>query len=147
MYKMNQDIDRIEIINIIKKFDSNISIEFNILPFLIFFICIIIIIVYLIKIEVNSNGKNWEKNKCSSKYVFFSGFLNNQNNDPLKQSMTNFTQCIRRYISDEPIENVKKKSRFIKSRSNVKKIDNSIKSIGNDIVSISKKTLVGKQFL
>jgi hypothetical protein len=99
---MNKDIERIEIINIIKKFDSTISTEFNILPFLIFFICIIIIIIYLIKIEVNSNGKNWETNKCSSKYVFFSGFLNNQDNDPLKQSMTNFTQCIQRYISDEP---------------------------------------------
>lgn len=95
---MNKDIERIEIINIIKKFDSTISTEFNILPFLIFFIGIVIIIIYLIKIEVNSNGKNWETNKCSSKYVFFSGFLNNQDNDPLKQSMTNFTQCIKRFI-------------------------------------------------
>jgi hypothetical protein len=95
---MNKDIERIDIINIIKKFDSSISTEFNILPFLIFFIGLIIIIIYLIKIEVNSNGKNWETNKCSSKYVFFSGFLNNQDNDPLKQSMTNFTQCIKRFI-------------------------------------------------
>lgn len=98
MYKMNKHIEQIEIINIIKKFDSTISTEINILPFLIFFIGLVIIIIYLIKIEVNSNGKNWETNKCSSKYVFFSGFLNNQNNDPLKQSMTDFTQCIKRFI-------------------------------------------------
>lgn len=95
---MNKHIEQIEIINIIKKFDSTISTEINILPFLIFFIGLVIIIIYLIKIEVNSNGKNWETNKCSSKYVFFSGFLNNQNNDPLKQSMTDFTQCIKRFI-------------------------------------------------
>jgi len=99
---MNKDMERIEIIKIIKKFDSTISSEIDILPFLIFFVGIIIIIIYLIKIEVNSNGKNWETNKCSSKYVFFSGFLNNQDNDPLKQSMTNFTECIKRNISDEP---------------------------------------------
>jgi hypothetical protein len=95
---MNKDTEQIEIINIIKKFDSTISTEINILPILIFFIGIVIIIIYLIKIEVNSNGKNWETNKCSSKYVFFSGFLNNQDNDPLKQSMTNFTQCIKKFI-------------------------------------------------
>lgn len=95
----------LEIINIIKKFDSTISVEFNILPFLIFFSGLIIIIIYLIKIEVNSNGKNWETNKCSSKYVFFSGFLNNQDNNPMKQSMKNFTECIQRYVSDEPRPN------------------------------------------
>ena len=95
---MNKDIERIEIINLIKKIESDFSLEVNILPYLIFFIGLVIIIIYLIKIEVNSNGKNWEKNKCSSKYVFFSGFLNNQNNDPIKQSMSNFTECIKRFI-------------------------------------------------
>lgn len=91
-------MEQIEIINIIKKIESGFSLEFNILPFLIFFIGFIIIIIYLIKIEVHSNGKNWETNKCSSKYVFFSGFLNNQNNDPTKQTMSNFTECIQRFV-------------------------------------------------
>ena len=86
----------IKIIKTIEKIDN--TSDFNILPFIIFFIGFIIIIMYLIKIEVNSNGKNWETNKCSSKYVFFSGYMKNDNNDPIKQSLTNFTECIQRFV-------------------------------------------------
>jgi uncharacterized protein (UPF0333 family) len=50
---MNDQIE--EIIKIIKKFDADISLEFNILPYIIFLFGFIIIIIYLIKIEVNSN--------------------------------------------------------------------------------------------
>ena len=96
---MNKDIERIDIINIIKKFDSSISTEFNILPFLIFFIGLIIIIIYLIKIEVNSNGKNWETNKCIPKYMFVSGFIEKEEDSTgvLDSTYTTFKKCIKKF--------------------------------------------------
>lgn len=98
-FKIDEEANKInEILKKIDKIDGDISFEFNILPYVICFIGFIINIVYLIKIEVNSNGKNWETNKCSSKYVFFSGFLNSQDNEPLTQSVINFTQCIKRFM-------------------------------------------------
>lgn len=87
------------IIKIIKTYEtSNITQSFDILPWIIFFISLIIIIIYLIKIEINSNGKNWELNKCSSKYIFFSGFMNSQGKNPLNQTLVNFKQCIQRFL-------------------------------------------------
>ena len=71
---------------------------FNLLPWLVFVISFIIIIIYLIKIEIHSNGSNWELNKCSTKYVFFSGFLNAEGDkNPLLKTMTNFQTCIKRF--------------------------------------------------
>ena len=71
--------------------------DFNLLPFIILAISIIIIVVYLIKIEIHSNGTNWEKNKCSSKYVFFSGFLNPQGENGAQKTIKNFQECIQRF--------------------------------------------------
>ena len=87
------------IINVVKKFkNGNLNIdEYGLLPWIIILVSIIIIIIYLIKIEVNSNGKNWEVNKCSSKYVFFSGFLKNDG-DAGKTTYDNFTECVKRYL-------------------------------------------------
>jgi hypothetical protein len=70
--------------------------SFNVLPWIIFFISLFIIVTYLIKIEIYSNGKNWEINKCSSKYVFFSGFMINDGN-PMQKTMDNFKECIKRF--------------------------------------------------
>jgi len=74
----------------------NASDDFNLLPFIILAISIIIITVYLIKIEIHSNGTNWELNKCNSKYVFFSGFLNPQGENGAKKTIKNFQECIQR---------------------------------------------------
>ena len=85
-----------KIIKSIKKIGLDSS-EYNLLPWVIFIGAITIIFIYLVRVEVNSNGTNWEKNKCSSKYVFFSGFMKNDGNG-LKQTLTNFNECITRFI-------------------------------------------------
>ena len=99
-----------QILKVIKKFkDGNLSIGgYGVLPWLIFLIVIIINFIYLIKIEISSNGSNWETNKCSSKYVFFSGFLKN-NGDASKTTYDNFNECIIRVL--RPI----KKTKLIKN--------------------------------
>jgi hypothetical protein len=84
------------IIKIAKKLGNDTG-DFNLLPLIIIVISIGIIIIYLVKIEVNSNGTNWEKNKCSSKYVFFSGLMKNSG-DGLDQTLTNFNDCIIRFL-------------------------------------------------
>ncbi len=84
------------IIKIVKKLTSDTS-DYSLLPFIILIFSITIIIIYLVKIEVNSNGTNWEKNKCSSKYVFFSGMMKNSG-DGKKQTLQNFNECIARFL-------------------------------------------------
>ena len=95
-----QNIEELEsnIIKIIKTYESNLNTaSFDVLPWIIFFISLIIIITYLIKIEIHSNGKNWDMNKCSSKYLFFSGLMKSDGNNPLNQTLVNFKQCIQRF--------------------------------------------------
>ena len=89
----------IQIINVVDKFkDGSSDINgFGLLPWIIILVSVIIIIIYLIRIEISSNGKNWEINKCSSKYVFFSGFLKNDG-DASKTTFDNFNECIKRYL-------------------------------------------------
>jgi len=88
-----------QIIKVVKKLkNGNLDINgYGLLPWIIIFISLIIIIIYLIKIEVSINGKNWEINKCSSKYVFFSGFLKNDG-DASKTTYDNFTECVKKYL-------------------------------------------------
>jgi hypothetical protein len=88
----------INISKLVKTYEINtITASFNILPWIIVFVSIIIIVTYLIKIDINSNGKNWEINKCSSKYLFFPGITNGKEKDILKQRMHDFRECVRRY--------------------------------------------------
>jgi len=93
-----------EMLEIVKKFNLVLldSTEIYVMPFVIFLIGLIIILVYIVKIEVNLNGKDWQINKCSSKYVFFSGFLNNENMDPIKKSIDNFNECVKRFKGELP---------------------------------------------
>jgi hypothetical protein len=93
-----------EMLEIVKKYNLILSdsTEMYILPFIIYLIGCIIILVYIVKIEVNINGKDWQINKCSSKYVFFSGFLNNENMDPIKKSIDNFNECVKRFKGNLP---------------------------------------------
>ena len=86
-----------KIIKIIKKIGPGNSNEFNLLPLVILIASFTIIIMYLIKIEININGTKWEKNKCSSKYVFFSGLMKNDGNG-MEQALNNFNDCVRRFI-------------------------------------------------
>ncbi len=86
-----------KIIKIVKQIGADSSSDYSLLPLVIIVISTIIIIIYLIKIEVNSNGTNWEKNKCSSKYVFFSGMMKNSGNG-MKQTLENFNECITRFL-------------------------------------------------
>ena len=86
-----------KIINIVKQIGSDGSSDYSLLPSIIIIGSITIIIIYLIKIEVNSNGTNWEKNKCSSKYVFFSGMMKNSG-DGKKQTLQNFNECVTRFL-------------------------------------------------
>lgn len=85
------------IIKIVKKLGEETSNEYNLLPFIIIICSLGIIIMYLVKIELNINGTNWEKNKCSSKYIFFSGLMKNSG-DGMEQSLINFNECIRRFL-------------------------------------------------
>jgi hypothetical protein len=85
------------IIKIVKKLGQESSSEYNLFPFIIIIFSLAIIIMYLIKIEVNINGTNWEKNKCSSKYIFFSGLMKNSGNG-MEQSLVNFNECITRFL-------------------------------------------------
>ena len=93
----NTDLET-NIIKIIKTYETTTNTaSFDGLPWIIFFISLIIIVTYLIKIEIYSNGKNWDINKCSSKYLFFSGFMKSEGNNPLNQTLVNFKQCIQRF--------------------------------------------------
>lgn len=95
-----------QILKVIKKFkEGGLGIDgYGVLPWLLFLISIIIIFIYLIKIEISRNGNKWETNKCSSKYVFFSGFLKN-NGDASKTTYDNFSECITRVL--RPIKKTK----------------------------------------
>lgn len=84
-----------KIIIIVKELSEN-SGESNLLPLIIFVFSIGIIFIYLVKIEVSSNGTSWEKNKCSSKYVFFSGYMKN-GGKALEQTLSNFNDCVVRF--------------------------------------------------
>ena len=86
-----------KIIKVVKKLDVGNSSDYSLLPWIIVLVSLAIIFIYLVKIEVSSNGLNWEKNKCSSKYVFFSGFMKNDGNG-LKQTLYNFNECIQRFL-------------------------------------------------
>jgi len=95
-----QNMEELEtnIIKIVKTYETNANTaSFDILPWIIFFASLIIIIMYLIKIEIYSNGTNWNKNKCSSKYLFFSGIMKSEGNNPLNQTLVNFKECIKRF--------------------------------------------------
>ena len=94
-----QNMEELEtkIMKIVKTYEMATNTSFDILPWVIFFISLFIIITYLIKIEIYSNGKNWDINKCSSKYLFFSGFMKSEGNNPLNQTLVNFKQCIQRF--------------------------------------------------
>jgi len=85
-----------KVIQKIEKNQGNINSPFSIMPWIIIIILGYIILVYLIKIEVNSSH-NWNIDKCSPKYVFFSGFLKNNGKvkDPFKVTMNNFFDCIK----------------------------------------------------
>lgn len=85
-----------QIKTIVNKFNDTTG-EINFLPILIIFVSLIIIFTYIIKIEIHSNGTNWEMNKCSSKYVFFSGFLNPQGENGAEKTMKSFQECIKRF--------------------------------------------------
>jgi hypothetical protein len=101
---MDIDAQTAQIIKTIKQFkDGNLNVGggYGLMPWILFLISIIIIFIYLIKIEISSNGKNWETNKCSSKYVFFSGFLKNDG-DASKTTYTNFNECIDRALKPIP---------------------------------------------
>ena len=94
-----------QILKVIKKFkEGGLGNSYGVLPWLLFLFAIIIIFIYLIKIEISSNGNKWETNKCSSKYVFFSGFLKN-NGDASKTTYDNFSECITRVL--RPIKRTK----------------------------------------
>jgi len=93
------DKDFIKIINQIKKTQGDLysSGSFSLLPWFIVCLSVYIIIVFLIKIELNMID-NWEIGKCSSKYVFFSGFMNNEGMNPMQKSLDNFNECVKRFI-------------------------------------------------
>jgi hypothetical protein len=83
-----------EIIGEIEKKQGNINSPFSIMPWIIIIIFGYIILIYLIKVEVNSLH-NWNIDKCSPKYLFFSGFFKNNGKDPFKATMNNFFDCIK----------------------------------------------------
>jgi hypothetical protein len=80
-------------INNVYKKVGNIYSSYSFLPFFVIIICLYIIFIFCVKIEVNSY-KNWNIAKCSSKYIFFSGFMNNEGKDPFLKTMNNFVHCI-----------------------------------------------------
>ncbi len=67
--------------------------SFSFMPWFIIIVCLYVMFVYCVKIEVNSSP-NWNIDKCSSKYVFFSGFMYNEGTDPFAQTINNFLNCI-----------------------------------------------------
>ena len=85
------------IIKTVKRLGKESLSEYNLFPLIIIICSLGIIIMYLVKIELNINGTNWEKNKCSSKYVFFSGMMKNGGNG-MKKTLENFNDCIIRFL-------------------------------------------------
>ena len=85
------------IIKTVKRLGKESLSEYNLFPLIIIICSLGIIIMYLVKIELNINGTNWEKNKCSSKYIFFSGLMKNSG-DGMEQSLINFNECITRFL-------------------------------------------------
>ena len=94
---INEPKNIIEIVKKIQKDQGDIYSSFSFLPWFIVFFCLFIIIRYLVKIETNSLD-NWDTGKCSSKYVFFSGFMNNEGEDPFQKSLDNFQECIKKNL-------------------------------------------------
>lgn len=87
LYNMNESYGIFKLITTI----TNI----NPTPFIIILIWLYICIMYLIKIEGNTI-EHWEKDMCSTKYVFFSGLFKNKG-DPIGESIKNFKTCVLRH--------------------------------------------------
>jgi glucan phosphoethanolaminetransferase (alkaline phosphatase superfamily) len=103
---------------IAKEGESDLS-SANLLPWVICLFALIIIIIYLIRIEINSNKTNWDLKKCSSKYLFFSGFMNNENKEPLRKTLDNFKDCVQRFTQNKKnIKLQKYKNTKINKRNN-----------------------------
>lgn len=79
---------------------GNVYSSFSFMPWFVIIICLYVMFVYCVKIEVNSSS-NWNMDKCSSKYVFFSGFMYNEGKDPYIQTMDNFVNCINPYYNNK----------------------------------------------
>ena len=80
----------IQIHKLIKKLDNPME-SFELLPWFIIVLWLLILFYYFGKIEINSYGKKWESNKCSSKYIFFSNFIGKE------PAMKTLSDCIKRF--------------------------------------------------
>lgn len=61
----------------------------------------------------------WDSQKCSPRYVFFSGFLNPMYKDPWKSSETNFNRCVATAMYKDPhlTKEIKRNENYIKKNS------------------------------
>ena len=72
-----------------------------VLPFIILLIVIIFVIYYIIKINLSIANLEWDKNKCVPKYMFVSGFMdNNKDKGILEYTRRNFDKCIKKLINE-----------------------------------------------
>jgi hypothetical protein len=96
---MSNNIIPIINIDILKQVNTPYdSIIIYILPLFIIFIVILIVFYYLMIIEFSVSKLNWEINKCIPKYMFFSGFIQKEENEGILGTINKtFKKCVNRY--------------------------------------------------
>jgi hypothetical protein len=78
-------------------YDPPESIYTPLIPFLIVLFVFLFTMVYLMKININISRSEWTNNKCVPKYMFISGFIeNNKEHGNLKSTYINFKECIKK---------------------------------------------------
>ena len=76
------------------------------LPLVIIVIVIFIVLYYLVLIEFTVSKLNWEINKCIPKYMFFSGFIQKEENEGILGTINKtFKKCVNRYYLKKPKPN------------------------------------------
>ena len=92
--------------------------------------------------------KKIDDKKCSPKYLFFSGFLNPLNKDPISTTQSNFTKCVAKniYQDAELSRDIKKNEYLIKkNKMNLEETLNDGKTIIRDIKGEWTQALQSKQ--
>ena len=93
---MSSNESTIEILQ--KIYDPPDSIFTPLIPFLIVLFVILFTMVYLMKININMSRSEWANNKCVPKYMFISGFIqNDKQHGNLKSTYNNFKECVKKF--------------------------------------------------
>ena len=87
-----------------------------------FFLLVILLFTSLIletRILFNIDLEDWKIEKCNPKYLFFSGFIRqNENSSPLETTQDNFNECMMRYAENKFERTMNKKNEELMKNEN-----------------------------